>query len=285
MQRIIAVVSCLPEEMTMNKGYRVFFGFRKEPFVNNLPITDILETDEVKNVKQRFDYTVGLGGIGVVTGDVGSGKSTALRYASSMLHKSEYSVYYITASTGSIIELYKQIAKALGLVDLKSSKAHLSAIIRSEITDLVLEHKKKVLLIIDEASLLRMEIFTELHTIVQFRQDSEMWLPVILAGQSTLIDKLQYRNSSPLASRVISRSHLEGLTLQGMKDYLKHHTKLAGLDINLFSEQAVTAIHQGSGGLLRKANHLARGALIAAAIKKEMNVSADHVRLAATELF
>ncbi len=269
----------------MHKEYRTFFGFKKEPFVNNLPITDILETEEVENVKQRFDYTVGLGGIGIVTGDVGSGKSTALRYASSMLHKSEYSVYYITASTGSIIELYKQIAKALNLVKLKSSKAHLVSVIRSEIVNIVLEHKKKVLLIIDEASLLRMEVFAELHTIVQFRKDSEMWLPVVLAGQSILIDKLQYRSSSPLASRVISRSHLEGLNLQGMNDYLKHHTKLAGLDINLFSDQAITAIHQGSGGLLRKANHLARGALVAAAVKKEMSVSAEHVRLAATELF
>lgn len=269
----------------MYKEYRAFFGFKKEPFVNNLPITNILETDEVKNVKQRFDYTLGLGGIGIVTGDVGSGKSTALRYASAMLHKSEYSVYYITGSTGSIIELYKQIAKSLGLVNLKSSKTHLAAIIRDEITNLVLEHKKKVVLIIDEASLLRMEVFTELHTIVQFRKDSEMWLPLILAGQSTLIDKLQYRHSSPLASRVISRSHLEGLNLQGMKNYLEHHTKLAGLDINLFSDQAVTAIQQGSGGLLRKANHLARGALVAASATKEMSVSADHVRLAATELF
>ena len=269
----------------MYKEYRAFFGFKKEPFVNNLPISNILETDEVKNVKQRFDYTLGLGGIGIVTGDVGSGKSTALRYASAMLHKSEYSVYYITGSTGSIIELYKQIANSLGLVNLKSSKTHLAAIIRDEITSLVLEHKKKVVLIIDEASLLRMEVFTELHTIVQFRQDSEMWLPVILAGQSTLIDKLQYRHAAPLASRVISRSHLEGLNLQGMKDYLEHHIKLAGLDVNLFSDQAVTAIQQGSGGLLRKANHLARGALVAAAVKKEMSVSADHVRLAATELF
>ncbi len=112
-----------------------------------------------------------------------------------------------------------------------------------------------------------------------------MWLPLILAGQSTLIDKLQYRTSSPLSSRVISRSHLEGLNLQGMKEYIDHHIKLAGVDVQIFSEQAITAIHQGSGGLLRKANNLARGSLIAGADKKERVVSAEHVRLAATEIF
>ncbi len=269
----------------MHKGYRTFYGFKKEPFASNIKVTDILKTDEVENVKARFDYTVNLGGIGIITGDVGSGKSTALRYASSNLHKSEYSIFYITASSGSMIELYRQIAEAFGIVNIKGSRTGMISMIRNEITELVTGCKRKVLLIIDEASLLRMEVFSELHTIVQFRHDSEMWLPMVFAGQPTLIDKLQYRSSSPLASRVIARSHLEGLNLQGMKEYLNHHIRLAGIDIELFSDQAVTAIHQGSGGLLRKANHLARGALVAAAAKKEMTVSAEHVRISATEVF
>jgi type II secretory pathway predicted ATPase ExeA len=272
-------------EVKMHKEYRAFWGFKKKPFASNIKITDILKTDEVQNVKARFDYTISLGGIGVVTGDVGSGKSTALRYASANLHKSEYSIFYITASSGSIIELYRQIAEAFGIVNIKGSRAGMISMIRNEITELVSGCKRKVLLIIDEASLLRMEVFSELHTIVQFRQDSEMWLPMILAGQPTLIDKLQYRTSSPLASRIIARSHLDGLNLQGMKEYLNHHIRLAGIDIDIFTDQAITAIHQGSGGLLRKANHLARGALVAAVAKKEMNVSAEHVRLAATEVF
>lgn len=269
----------------MNKEYKLFFGFKKNPFVNTIAVSDILQTQEVKSVKQRFDYSVSLGGIGVVTGDVGSGKSTSLRYAVAGLHKSEYSVFYITASSGSMIELYRQIAEAMGIVKIKSSRTGLISGIQNEITEIVSGSKRKVLLIIDEASLLRMEVFAELHTILQFRQDSKMWLPLILAGQPTLIDKLQYRSSSPLASRVITRSHLEGLNMQGMKEYIAHHLNLAGIERELFSEQAVTAIHQGSGGLLRKANNLARGSLIAAAREQSMTVSAEHVRFASTEIF
>jgi type II secretory pathway predicted ATPase ExeA len=52
----------------------------------------------------------------------------------------------------------------------------------------------------------------------------------------------------------------------------------------LFDDTAITAIHQGSGGLYRKANHLARGALIAAAKADSVSVIAEHVRVAATEL-
>jgi hypothetical protein len=53
----------------------------------------------------------------------------------------------------------------------------------------------------------------------------------------------------------------------------------------LFDPAAVTAIHQGSGGLFRKANHLARGSLIAAAHDQSAMVNVDHVRIASTEIF
>ncbi len=110
-------------------------------------------------------------------------------------------------------------------------------------------------------------------------------VPLILAGQNHLVDKLSYRASAALASRVVARSHLEGLNREDMAQYLLHHLNLAGVKNTLFDEAAVTAIHQGAGGLLRKANHLARGALIAAAKEKSQTVTAEHVRLAATEIF
>ena len=57
----------------------------------------------------------------------------------------------------------------------------------------------------------RLEVFAELHTLCQFDKDSKPYLPLILAGQSLLIDKLCYRDCAPLASRVICRAHLQGL--------------------------------------------------------------------------
>jgi general secretion pathway protein A len=150
--------------------------------------------------------------------------------------------------------------------------------------DLVLSKKQKVVLLIDEASLLRLEVFAELHTLTQFEGDSKPILPLLLAGQNNLLDKLYWRTSLPLSSRVVARSHLEAVDREGMENYLNHHLRLAGLNQAVFSEQAITATHQGSGGLFRKANHLARGALIASASEKCQRVSAEHVRIASTEL-
>jgi general secretion pathway protein A len=262
--------------------YRSLFGFNREPFSVELNTDEIFTTPALSQFTERFDYIVRLGAIGLLTGEVGAGKST-LRFASSRLHPSQFHPLWITASCGSILETYRQLAAALGTESRSSSRAVLTRVIRHAVGELV-NKKIQPLVIIDEASLLRLDVFAELHTLCQFEADSKPHLPVILAGQNNLLDSLQYRSSLPLASRIVARSHLEGIDLEQMQLYLAHHLRIAGVKTQLFSEPAITAIQQGSAGLLRKANHLARGALIAAANEKCQQVSAEHVRLAATEL-
>jgi type II secretory pathway predicted ATPase ExeA len=131
---------------------------------------------------------------------------------------------------------------------------------------------------------MRIEVFAQIYTLLQFDFDSKPLVPLILCGQNTLLDKLMYHSSRPLASRISGRSHLEGLTLKEMEGYLNHHLSIAGIKEQLFADQAILAIQQGSGGLLRRANNLARGALLAAAIEKCRTVTAEHARIASTEI-
>jgi len=264
--------------------YRSCFGFEKEAFPANIALKNILLTNALQGVIHRFEYALRLGGIALVTGEIGSGKSTALRYAAGQLHPSEHQVFTVTACSGSIMELYRQIATAMKISKSSMSKSVMTTLIKKEITDLILSQKMKPLIIIDEASLMRLEVFAELHTLCQFDQDSQMHLPLILVGHSSLLDKLSFRTSAPLASRVITRTHLEGLNREDMREYLQHHLQIAGVNTNLFDDAAITAIHQASGGLLRKANNLARGALMAAARNNVQVVNVEHVQIAETEL-
>ena len=266
-------------------SYRAFFGLNREPFGPELGLNEILQTPDLLAVKQRFDYAIGLGAMALVTGDIGSGKSTALRFCCGQLHPSQWRTLTITATSGSILEFYRELMAQLGIDKSTSSRAVMIRLIKNEIQHLVQGKKLQVLLIVDEASLLRMEVFAELHTIAQFHHASKAWLPIILAGQGYLQEKLRFHSSQPLASRIVARSHLEGLSLDNMAQYLQHHLTIAGIKTNLFDDTSVTAIHQGSGGLLRKANHLARGALIAAAKHNAQIATADHVRIASTEVF
>jgi general secretion pathway protein A len=268
----------------MNAHYRTFFGMNREAFPLDLSLKDILETQDIASIRARFDYTVRLGAVGLVTGEVGSGKSTALRYVLSKLHPSEYRIIWITACSGSILEFYRLLLAELN-IEKAGSKAVMVRLIKRAIREIALEKKMKIVLIVDEASLMRLEVFAELHTITQFEADSKPWLPIILAGRTNLIDNLMYQTSLPLASRIVARSHMEPANRQEMEQYLLHHLALTGVKSGIFDDAAITAIHQGSGGTFRKANHLARGALIAAADSQSGMVTAEHVRLAATEIF
>ena len=263
---------------------RHFFGFMKEPFSQDVRVDELFHTPALEGAKERCLYAVNLGALSVITGDVGSGKSTALRYAASALHPSQYQIIPVVASTGSIIEVLKQIAMALDIEWGSISLAKLTRTIRMAITEIG-KRKQVPVLVIDEASLLRIEVFAQLHTLGQFELDSKPLLAIILAGQNNLLDKLMYLTSRPLASRVIGRSHLDGLKQKKMAGYLKHHLEIAGIKEQLFSDEAILAIHQGSGGLLRRANLLAKGSLVAASRDKCRVVAAEHVRMASTEIF
>ena len=269
----------------MSESYRAFFGLQREPFAADISLKEILVTPAINGVQDRIHYAVRLGAVALVTGEIGSGKSTTLRYVMGSLHPAEYRIVYVTATSGSILELYRQILSEMGVDVASNSRAVLTRRIKQEIVELTRGKKMKVLLVIDEASLLRLPVFAELHTLTQFENDSKPYLPVVLAGQNNLVDNLRFRDSLPLASRVVGKNHLQGVDRQAMEKYLQHHLTIAGIKRSLFEDTAITAIHQGSGGLFRKANNLARGAIIAAAQSELSMVSAEHVRLAATEIF
>ena len=269
----------------MNKSYQNYFGFTKEPFISDIHHKDILVTSELEAVAERIQYAVRLGAVALITGEVGAGKSTALRWSMEQFHPSEYKTIWITATSGSILEFYRQLLRALDNDATSMSKAFFTREIRKEVRELVREKGQKPVVIVDEASLLRLEVLIELHTIAQFEADSKPWLPIVLAGQINLEDNLRYRKALPLASRVVARGSLDAVKKDELDQYLNHHLNIAGIKNQLFTDAALTAIYQGSGGIYRKANNLARGALIAAAADKASQVIPDHVQIASSEIF
>ena len=263
-------------------SYLAYFGFKSEPFCSEIAAKNLLKLPSMVSVKERFDYVLG-GGVLIVTGEVGSGKSTSLRWAQSQFHPSQHLFLNIISTGGSIIEFYRQLCWDLDMEVKTGSRAAILKNFKSTIREISSTKKQKIVVVVDEAHLLRIEVFAELHTITQFDNDSKNLFSIVLAGQPNLLEKLTYRSSAPLASRVIARTHLSNLNQEQIAVYLQHHLEVAGKK-QLFSDQAISAIYQGSAGILRKTNLLAKGGLIAAATENENVVSAEHIRLASTEL-
>jgi len=265
-------------------NYNEYFGFKEEPFTSDVSSKNLLKLPSMVQVKERFDYVL-KGGVFVITGEVGSGKSTSLRWTQGHYHPSQHLFINVVASCGSIIELYRQICWGLGIDTNVASRTRLLRQMKEAIIEITQTKKQKIIVIIDEAHLLRPEVFAELHTAIQFENDSKNWVSLVLAGLVNLIDKLTYRSSLPLASRVITKTHLSNLNEEQIKIYLEHHQQnIGGIKKQLFTEPAISAIAQVGGGILRRTNHLARGGLIAAATEQENSVTAEHIRIASTEI-
>ena len=264
--------------------YRAYFGLKSDPFATDVATKDLMRLPGMLGVKERLDYVLSVGGVLVVTGEVGSGKSTSLRWSLAHYHQSDVAVVSIVANTGSIVELLRLISWGFDLNPTTLSKSKLFSDLRSAVRETAGARKQRLVLVIDEANLLRHDVVAELHTLLNFDHDSKGFLPLVLCGQSTLLDRLSYRGAAPLASRVIAKAHLETLSQAQMEDYVAHHVKIAGGKRTLFDAAAITAIHQGSGGVLRRANALARGGLLAAQREEKDAVTAEHIRIASSEL-
>jgi len=264
--------------------YKTYFGFKSEPFAKDIATKDLLKLPSMIGVRERFDYCLNLGGVMTVFGEVGSGKTTSVRWALSHYHPSALRPITIVANTGSIMEFYKQMAWGLDLAPSSTSRSMLLAESKAAIKEIATAKKQKVAIIVDEAQLLRRDVLTELHTILNFDHDGANYLCLLLCGQTTLLDHLQYRDAAPLASRVMTKAHIKALSGLELEEYINHHVRVAGVKKQLFEPPAITAIHQGSAGSLRRANQLASGGLFAAALEKREMVTAENIRAAASEL-
>ena len=197
------------------------YGLSREPFAQDIPIKDLYPLPGLESFLERFDYAIAQRLVTVITGEVGAGKSTSLRAAVSRLHPSQYCVIPLVATSGSLMELLRQVCINSGDAPASSSIASTLSIVKAVFSDLAAK-KQVPVLTIDEAHLLRLDVFAQLHTLVQVDFDSRTLLPIVLFGQTALIDKLLFHTSRPFASRVVGRSHLESLQRDHMAAYVAH---------------------------------------------------------------
>lgn len=258
------------------KDLLAWFALKRFPFDKNIKTEDVLETEPVKECTARLDYIKRRGGILLLTGDPGVGKTIVLRRYVEGLNENLFKTTYTPLSTLSRSDLLYHINRLLGLPARLSKSA-----IYSQIQHTLLESKeqlgKTVFLIIDEAHLLQTGPLEELRLLTNFKMDSYDPFILVLSGQSDLRRTVEFAVMEPLNQRIAMRYHMPGLCLKQTKLYIAHHLKLAGAQEPILDEKAIEAVHELSFGIPRKIGTITEQALTYAMFDHKRNVTAEMV--------
>jgi len=258
------------------KDLLAWFGLKNFPFDKNLKTQETLDTESLKECTARLDYIKRRGGILLLTGDPGVGKTLALRRYVDSLNENLFKPYYTPLSTLSRADLLYHVNRLLGLPPRLSKSA-----VYGQIQKALLESKessgKTVFLLIDEAHLLQTGPLEELRLLTNFKMDSYDPFVLVLSGQSDLRRTLEFAVLEPLNQRIAIRYHMPGLSPQETKLYVTHHLKLAGAKEPLLDDPALEAVHQVSFGIPRKIGTLVEQALTFAMFDHKRTITAEMV--------
>ena len=261
---------------------RSHFGFTKMPFQKDIPPSDLHFHQGHLEAVARIGFLVDELGIGMITGEVGSGKTAAVRKAMSLLEPSRHSIIYLANPAVGTKGIYSEIVSHLG----ESPRFYKTALISQTAELLASESEKgrKVVVICDEAHLLDGSQLEELRFLTNSDMDSSSSLALLLVGQPNLKARLRLGTFSALEQRITLRYSVPPMTSEETRSYIPHHLKLAGRTDTIFSDEALGLIHQVSRGLPRAVNNLARQALIAAYANKSAIVDEKSARQAISEV-
>ena len=244
-----------------------FYGFSLTPFTKSVASNDLFPSRGHREIQGRLTFALQERLPALVTGDVGTGKSTALRAFTHSLDRNLFAVVYLSNPHLSATTLYHQILLALQ-TEPAFGFARLLPQLRATLSDLT-RRGRFTLLIVDEAHLLPAQLFDQLRFLLNDEMDSASLLSLVLLGQPDLAHKLRFAPYEALHQRIAVRYHLRPFDLEETTGYIKHHLRVAGRQQPVFSDGFLAFVHDHTKGVARKINNICRTALLLGASEQK----------------
>jgi type II secretory pathway predicted ATPase ExeA len=260
-----------------------FYGFTKMPFGKDLAPQALHRHDAHAQAVARITWCTSEHAMGVFTGEVGAGKTVAVRAALAALDPTRHVIIYLGNPSVGARGIYRAVVTALGAIP----HPHTAALIPQAADALAAEQAERgrtPVLVLDEAHLLAHDQLEAVRMMTNHELDSASPFACLLIGQPTLRRKIKLGTMAALDQRIALRYALPPMTAEETASYIAHHTKLAGRSDTLFSDDAVQMIHTTGRGLPRAVNNLAVQALLSAFTQDKAIVDESSARAAVAEV-
>jgi len=263
--------------------YRSFYRLSAKPFQISADPRFLWLGDDYKEAWANFKYGLAEGdGYVVLVGAVGTGKTTLVNALLAALGKRAL-VANINHPTLDAAEFLSFVARTYDPTATVSSKADCLQFFKAFLHQAHADGKR-VLLVIDEAHHLSIEVLEEVRLLSNIELAGRKLIHIFLVGQTELLKTLRSPACSALSQRITLFYHLRPLSAAETEKYITRRLRVAGSEERIFTAKAVEAIHALSRGYPRQINKLCDRALLTGFVKEERRIDARTIQECAREI-
>jgi len=255
-----------------------FYGFKSTPFSRTIPTDKLYRGNDSDELIERLKFAAQRQLFAVMTGDSGTGKTTALRRFTDELANTKYTIMYLSDSKLSPRGFYKGLLDQLG-VESSYYRGEAKRQLHKEIEILKGVHGIIPVAIVDESHLLDRDMLEEVRFLLNFKMDSQSPMALIMAGQTELWDKLKLQSYAAIRQRIDIVCNLGHLDRLQTGEYIKAHLEFSECGKDIFSEAAVDDIFKFSSGIPRLINKACTSSLIYGAQNRKSIIDDRMIKL------
>jgi general secretion pathway protein A len=273
--------------------YEEYYGFNEKPFSLTPDPKYLYRSQSHANAFELLQYAIRRReGFVVVTGDIGTGKTTLCRALLEQIDRTTFTALVLNPFL-SEEDLLKRILQDFGVISRDEARAgRLAGVTKQEMIETLYDFllslvplKASAVLIIDEAQNLPLQVLEQIRILSNLETDKEKLLQVILVGQLNLKALLRSPELRQLDQRVSIRYELKPLDGETVAAYVAHRLTIAGGSASVaFTAKALARVHRFSGGIPRLINLICDRALLAGFSARASRITHDMVKRAAKSL-